>query len=120
MLLTYRSKENSACLFELMEVQNAIMRACINGVDLLIFTSKQLHVDSQSELSGFQRISFSCGFPMFFFTVASAFPIHEHNQVQLFRVFFLGGEGGGVGGGGLEIILNLGLSTNLLVHVFKD
>ena len=88
MLLTYRSKENSACLFELMEVQNAIMRACINGVDLLIFTSKQLHVDSQSELSGFQRISFSCGFPMFFFTVASAFPIHEHTKYNFLGFFF--------------------------------
>ena len=58
-VLTYRSKENSACLFELMEVQNSMMKSCINDVELLIFTSKQLHVDSQSELSFFRSIQFS-------------------------------------------------------------
>ena len=36
-----------------MEDENVILRIRIEGVDLLIFTSKQLHVDSQSELSGF-------------------------------------------------------------------
>jgi len=50
---TCRSKESISCLSELMEDENVILRICIEGVDLLIFTSKQLHVDSQSELSGF-------------------------------------------------------------------
>ncbi|KAK7855725.1 hypothetical protein CFP56_026895 [Quercus suber] len=48
-----RSKESISCLSELMEDENLILRIRIEGVDLLIFTSKQLHVDSQSELSGF-------------------------------------------------------------------
>ncbi|XP_059443572.1 uncharacterized protein LOC132175600 isoform X2 [Corylus avellana] len=42
-----RSKGNIACLIELMEVQSSMMRSCIDGVELLIFTSKQLHMDSQ-------------------------------------------------------------------------
>ena len=50
---TCRSKESISCLSELMEDENVILRIRIEGVDLLIFTSKQLHVDSQSELSGF-------------------------------------------------------------------
>ena len=50
---TCRSKESISYLSELMEDENVILRIRIEGVDLLIFTSKQLHVDSQSELSGF-------------------------------------------------------------------
>nr|POE94906.1 hypothetical protein CFP56_67837 [Quercus suber] len=42
------SKEHAASLFEQMEVQNSMMRSSFNGVKLLIFTSKQLHVDSQN------------------------------------------------------------------------
>nr|TKS15975.1 uncharacterized protein D5086_0000028130 [Populus alba] len=42
-----RSKENHASLFRLMETENAAMRSYIDGVELLIFTSKQLHVESQ-------------------------------------------------------------------------
>ncbi|XP_059443575.1 uncharacterized protein LOC132175601 isoform X2 [Corylus avellana] len=42
-----RSKGNIACLIELMEVESSMMRSCIDGVELLIFTSKQLHMDSQ-------------------------------------------------------------------------
>ncbi|RQO99641.2 hypothetical protein POPTR_014G040100v4 [Populus trichocarpa] len=42
-----RSKENHASLFRLMETENAVMRSYIDGVELLIFTSKQLHVESQ-------------------------------------------------------------------------
>ncbi|GMY25848.1 hypothetical protein FCV25MIE_21090 [Fagus crenata] len=49
-----RSKENSACLFELMEVQNSMMKSCINDVELLIFTSKQLHVDSQNVIASLE------------------------------------------------------------------
>jgi hypothetical protein len=48
----------------------------------------------------FKEFHFPVVFLCFFFTVASAFPIHEHNQVQLFRVFFFRGGGGGGGGGG--------------------
>ncbi|XP_059443576.1 uncharacterized protein LOC132175601 isoform X3 [Corylus avellana] len=44
-----RSKGNIACLIELMEVESSMMRSCIDGVELLIFTSKQLHMDSQAE-----------------------------------------------------------------------
>nr|XP_023925225.1 uncharacterized protein LOC112036622 [Quercus suber] len=43
------SKEHAASLFEQMEVQNSMMRSSFNGVKLLIFTSKQLHVDSQNK-----------------------------------------------------------------------
>ncbi|XP_040989864.1 uncharacterized protein LOC121237263 isoform X1 [Juglans microcarpa x Juglans regia] len=42
-----RSKENMSCLFELMEVHDSMMRSCIDGVELLIFTSNQLHLGSQ-------------------------------------------------------------------------
>ncbi|KAJ6328213.1 hypothetical protein OIU77_009992 [Salix suchowensis] len=42
-----RSKENHASLFHLMETENAAIRSYIYGIELLIFTSKQLHVDSQ-------------------------------------------------------------------------
>ncbi|XP_030945307.1 uncharacterized protein LOC115969830 isoform X1 [Quercus lobata] len=45
------SKEHAASLFEQMEVQNSMMRSCFNGVELLIFTSKQLHVDSQNVIA---------------------------------------------------------------------
>lgn len=51
-----RSKENHASLFRLMETENAAMRSYIDGVELLIFTSKQLHVESQGKLS----VSFFC------------------------------------------------------------
>ncbi|KAF5459649.1 hypothetical protein F2P56_019579 [Juglans regia] len=47
LLLTCRSKENMSCLFELMEVHDSMMRSCIDGVELLIFTSNQLHLGSQ-------------------------------------------------------------------------
>ncbi|KAJ6344581.1 hypothetical protein OIU76_006157 [Salix suchowensis] len=42
-----RSKENHASLFQLMETENAAIRSYMYGIELLIFTSKQLHVDSQ-------------------------------------------------------------------------
>ncbi|KAJ6320765.1 hypothetical protein OIU78_016039 [Salix suchowensis] len=42
-----RSKENHASLFHLMETENAAIRSYVYGIELLIFTSKQLHVDSQ-------------------------------------------------------------------------
>ncbi|KAG6632873.1 hypothetical protein CIPAW_12G008400 [Carya illinoinensis] len=42
-----RSKENMSCLFELMEVHDSMMRSCVDGVELLIFTSNQLHLGSQ-------------------------------------------------------------------------
>uniref|UniRef100_A0A7N2LBH5 AIPP2-like SPOC-like domain-containing protein n=1 Tax=Quercus lobata TaxID=97700 RepID=A0A7N2LBH5_QUELO len=45
------SKEHAASLFEQMEVQNSLMRSSFNGVELLIFTSKQLHVDSQNVIA---------------------------------------------------------------------
>ncbi|XP_050277453.1 uncharacterized protein LOC126719016 isoform X3 [Quercus robur] len=45
------SKEHAASLFEQMEVQNSLMRSSLNGVELLIFTSKQLHVDSQNVIA---------------------------------------------------------------------
>lgn len=50
-LLIRRSKENHASLLRLMETENAAMRSYIDGVELLIFTSKQLHVESQGKLS---------------------------------------------------------------------
>ncbi|XP_062170111.1 uncharacterized protein LOC133875871 isoform X3 [Alnus glutinosa] len=50
-----RSKETTACLFELMEAHNSMMRSCIGGAELLIFTSKQLHVDSQKFFLGVFR-----------------------------------------------------------------
>nr|POE95497.1 hypothetical protein CFP56_01542 [Quercus suber] len=46
-----RSKESISCLSELMEDENVILRIRIEGVDLLIFTSKQLHVDSQNAIA---------------------------------------------------------------------
>ncbi|KAF3973097.1 hypothetical protein CMV_003462 [Castanea mollissima] len=46
-----RSKESISCLSELMEDENVILRICIEGVDLLIFTAKQLHVDSQNVIA---------------------------------------------------------------------
>ncbi|XP_065627568.1 PHD finger-containing protein 6-like [Quercus suber] len=46
-----RSKESISCLSELMEDENLILRIRIEGVDLLIFTSKQLHVDSQNAIA---------------------------------------------------------------------
>ncbi|KAK7828096.1 hypothetical protein CFP56_030536 [Quercus suber] len=45
------SKEHVASLFEQMEVQNSMMRSSFNGVELLIFTSKQLRVDSQNVIA---------------------------------------------------------------------
>ncbi|KAL5749050.1 hypothetical protein ACOSP7_026089 [Xanthoceras sorbifolium] len=44
---TERSKHNYSCLFEFLETKNIVMRSYIDGVELLISTSKQLHVDSQ-------------------------------------------------------------------------
>ena len=64
LLFTYSSKEHAASLFEQMEVQNSMMSSSFNGVELLIFTSKQLHVDSQSELSFFHIIQFSYFFSL--------------------------------------------------------
>ncbi|KAJ6675714.1 LYSM-DOMAIN RECEPTOR-LIKE KINASE-RELATED [Salix viminalis] len=46
-----RSKENHASLFQLMETENAAIRSYIYGIELLIFTSKQLHVDSQDVIA---------------------------------------------------------------------
>ncbi|WCJ35846.1 Polynucleotidyl transferase ribonuclease H-like superfamily protein [Euphorbia peplus] len=41
-----RSRENYANLKELLEAKNSVMMSSIGDVELLIFTSKQLHVDS--------------------------------------------------------------------------
>ncbi|XP_077214431.1 PHD finger-containing protein 6-like isoform X2 [Tasmannia lanceolata] len=41
------SKRKYCCLLELMEMQDAALQCCLGGVELLIFTSKQLPVDSQ-------------------------------------------------------------------------
>ncbi|XP_065849535.1 uncharacterized protein [Euphorbia lathyris] len=41
-----RSKENYANLFQLLEAKNSVMISHMGDVKLLIFTSKQLHVDS--------------------------------------------------------------------------
>jgi hypothetical protein len=61
------------------------MRSCIDGVELLIFTSKQLHMDSQGELSGIHSIQFSFIFIcIYFFTVASAFPIDQYTKDNYF------------------------------------
>ncbi|KAH7549219.1 hypothetical protein JRO89_XS13G0000300 [Xanthoceras sorbifolium] len=51
---TERSKHNYSCLFEFLETKNIVMRSYIDGVELLISTSKQLHVDSQKESSGME------------------------------------------------------------------
>lgn len=89
LLLISRSQGNIACLIELMEVQSSMMRSCIDGVELLIFTSKQLHMDSQGELSGIHNIWFSYIF-IYFFVVASAFPIDEYTKDNClgFLIFF--------------------------------
>ncbi|XP_059444820.1 uncharacterized protein LOC132176587 isoform X2 [Corylus avellana] len=50
-----RSKETTACLFELMEAHNSMMSSFIGGAELLIFTSKQMHVDSQKYFCGVFR-----------------------------------------------------------------
>ncbi|KAJ7978728.1 Zinc finger, FYVE/PHD-type [Quillaja saponaria] len=42
-----RSKQNYDKLFEFMSSQNLMLRGYIDGVELLVFTSKQLNVDSQ-------------------------------------------------------------------------
>ncbi|KAM7261628.1 hypothetical protein ACFE04_020705 [Oxalis oulophora] len=42
-----RSEENLASLFELMESEKSVMMSCIDGVDLIIFTSKRLRIDAQ-------------------------------------------------------------------------
>jgi hypothetical protein len=49
-----RSSETYALLFEVMNTQNSVMRIYFDGVDavdLLIFTSKQLHLDTLRKLS---------------------------------------------------------------------
>ncbi|KAH9722164.1 RNase H domain-containing protein [Citrus sinensis] len=48
-----RSKRNNSCLFDILEIRKSVMICYVDGVELLIFTSKQLDEDSQSELSGF-------------------------------------------------------------------
>ncbi|KAM7255382.1 hypothetical protein ACFE04_026084 [Oxalis oulophora] len=45
----YKSEENMVSLFELMDGQKSAMLTCIDGVDLIIFTSKQLHIDAQCD-----------------------------------------------------------------------
>ncbi|XP_020537429.1 uncharacterized protein LOC105640619 isoform X2 [Jatropha curcas] len=42
-----RSKGNYDSLFKLLEIENSVMRSYISGMELLIFTSKQLHSDLQ-------------------------------------------------------------------------
>ncbi|KAF8389709.1 hypothetical protein HHK36_024228 [Tetracentron sinense] len=42
-----RSKQRYVHLLELIEMHDWGMRSCLDGVELLIFSSKQLHVDSQ-------------------------------------------------------------------------
>ncbi|KAL5544606.1 hypothetical protein UlMin_008390, partial [Ulmus minor] len=44
---TKRSKQGYFELFECLETQNSMLRSYIDGVELLIFTSKQLNSDSQ-------------------------------------------------------------------------
>ncbi|KAK9021315.1 hypothetical protein V6N11_011310 [Hibiscus sabdariffa] len=44
---TERSQKNYNQLFELMEMKNSVMISYIDDTELLIFTSKQLHADSQ-------------------------------------------------------------------------
>ncbi|KAM7267968.1 hypothetical protein ACFE04_010134 [Oxalis oulophora] len=45
-----RSKKDFTSLFELMESRKSVMLGCINGVDLMIFTSKQLPTDAQENV----------------------------------------------------------------------
>ncbi|XP_057988379.1 uncharacterized protein LOC110636243 isoform X1 [Hevea brasiliensis] len=45
--ITERSKDNCASLFKLMEIQNSVIRSCINDVELIVFTSKLLHRNLQ-------------------------------------------------------------------------
>eukprot|EP00257_Ricinus_communis_P024915 XP_025012329.1 uncharacterized protein LOC8284436 isoform X3 [Ricinus communis] len=54
---TERSKDNHASFFKLMEIQSSVLRTYISDVELLIFTSKQLHRDSQDviERSGMEH-----------------------------------------------------------------
>ncbi|KAJ0047890.1 hypothetical protein Pint_16241 [Pistacia integerrima] len=42
-----RSEQNIFCLFELLESNDSLMRSYIDGLELLIFSSKQLQEDSQ-------------------------------------------------------------------------
>ena len=44
--LKSRSQRNYNQLFQLMAIKNSVMISYIDGVELLIFTSKQLHADS--------------------------------------------------------------------------
>ncbi|XP_038725967.1 uncharacterized protein LOC120017005 [Tripterygium wilfordii] len=44
---TKRAKQNISDLFELMDTKNSVMVSYIDGVELLIFTSEQLHVNSK-------------------------------------------------------------------------
>ncbi|KAJ7956462.1 Zinc finger, FYVE/PHD-type [Quillaja saponaria] len=46
-----RSKKNYDSLCEFMNAQNLMLRGYINGVELLVFTSKQLNVDSQDTVA---------------------------------------------------------------------
>ncbi|KAM7266802.1 hypothetical protein ACFE04_008968 [Oxalis oulophora] len=57
----YKSEENLASLFELMDSQKSAMLTCIDGVDLIIFTSKQLHIDAQYLMKHIKAEHFLCG-----------------------------------------------------------
>ncbi|XVE56819.1 hypothetical protein DITRI_Ditri04bG0041400 [Diplodiscus trichospermus] len=45
-----RSQKNYDQLFQLMEIKNSVMLSYIDGVELLIFSSKQLHADSRVDV----------------------------------------------------------------------
>ncbi|XP_022738663.1 uncharacterized protein LOC111291283 isoform X2 [Durio zibethinus] len=55
-----RSQKEYNELFQLMEIKSSVMISYIDGVELFIFTSKQLHMDSQDVFSRSNR-DFFCG-----------------------------------------------------------
>ncbi|OMP08004.1 Zinc finger, FYVE/PHD-type [Corchorus olitorius] len=57
---TDRSRQNYCQLFQLMDIKNSVMQSEMNGVELLIFTFKWLHVDSQ-DLFPRSKADFFCG-----------------------------------------------------------
>ncbi|KAH9778145.1 RNase H domain-containing protein [Citrus sinensis] len=74
-----RSKRNNSCLFDILEIRKSVMICYVDGVELLIFTSKQLDEDSQSELSGFLN------------SIPSSFIVEEGIVARLDTKYFLWG-----------------------------
>ncbi|XP_048329114.2 PHD finger-containing protein 6 isoform X1 [Ziziphus jujuba] len=70
-----RSGQNQEWLFEHMEIQNLMMRSCVEDVELLIFTSKQLNVDSQNVMMMLKTERFLFGVFRSVQTVHDKFPI---------------------------------------------